>query len=991
MSEEHDPETSSDQPPTNSQGSRGNDLRSKASRSNDTADSDAEAPPRTDSRTDSKATYESLVNALPLCVLIKDLQGRRVFANRAYLRVRELDLEDVIGKVDADLFPDEIAEQYSADDQEVIATGKSMHSVEPTIDADGNVRWIERIKSRILDEADNTTGLQLIFWDVTERIEAQQQLHFERHLLDTLLQNLPDSIYFKDSESRFIRVSAAMAEKFGMASVEDAVGKTDADIFSAEHAQEAREDEVEIILTGKPKVNAFEKETWPDRDDSWCMSTKMPFHDDTGKVIGTFGISRDVTELIDSQKALRDARDVADKANQAKSDFLANMSHEIRTPMNAIIGMSELLSQTSLTYEQRDYIDLIRESGGSLLRLLNDILDFSKIEARKLELESTSFSLRDLVEKSVRTLSIRASEKGVELTCRVSPELPDRWLGDAGRIRQVLINLVGNGIKFTEHGDVRISVSNYSESENLESRRPELQRPTSQTGKLAESGNGDGTPTKLLIKVQDTGIGIPQEKHASVLDAFTQVDASTTRRFGGTGLGLAISKQLIELMGGEISLQSAPNKGTTFSFTLPLLPAAGVDNEIAERLACLEKMPVLVVDDNATNRRILDEILVAWRMTPALADGGSAALKAISDADHEGAPYRLAILDCMMPEMDGFQLARLIRETHSEENLKLIILSSANRPDDPQLCSDVGVARYMTKPVVQSELLDTVLQVMHAEEASEIRFDDELPQCPSLRVLVAEDGLANQHVAIGLLKACGHRPALACDGKEAVQRWESESFDVILMDMHMPEMDGLEATRTIREREQGTGKRIPIVALTAAAMPEDEAACQESGMDDFLSKPIQAAALQEVLSKFASSESVTLVSAEEPDNSESSKDQSGDDVASENEGPIADLESAAARLPGGREALEKLTEIFELECRTIMGQLHSSVQSGDLPTAKRAAHTLKGSANLFDAKPVSDLAYQTEECAGKGNGDGLPALVAQLQKEVDRLLEFLHK
>ena len=463
------------------------------------------------SRSESRHVYESLVNALPLSLLIKDINGQRVFANKTYLRVRNTSLKDLLGKVDADLFPDEIAKQYTDDDQHVISTGKSLHSVEPTIDVDGRVRWIERIKCPIRDAKDNITGVQLLFWDVSDRVNARQELDFERHLLTTLLQNLPDSIYFKDTDSRFIRISSAMAEKFGMPSVDDVVGKTDADIFTAEHAEEARTDELHIIKTGEPLVDRVERETWPDREDTWCMSTKMPLHDDTGAIIGTFGITRDVTELIRSQDELRKARDAADKANQAKSEFLANMSHEIRTPMNAIIGMSELLLQTDLSPEQHGYIDMVRESGLSLLRLINDILDFSKIEARKLEFEKSVFSIRDLVEKSARTLSIRAADNGLELTCRVAPNLSDRWLGDGGRIRQVLINLIGNGIKFTEQGEVRVDVT-LDETPDKSNVDPSLlesgELDTQAWGEIQRPGHGDwDTGGKASIR--------PRSVHAS--------------------------------------------------------------------------------------------------------------------------------------------------------------------------------------------------------------------------------------------------------------------------------------------------------------------------------------------------------------------------------------------------------------------------------------------------------------------------------------------
>ncbi len=402
----------------------------------------------------SRATYESLVNTLPLCLLIKDKDGNRVFANRAYLEFRGKTLDELLGKRDEDLFPPEIAQQFTEDDQRVIQNGKAMHDVEETLDASGKPCWIERIKSPILDRDNEIIGLQLLFWDVTDRVTAEKELKHERDLLSNLLRHIPDCIYFKDRDSRFLRVSEAMAEKFGLESSSAVVGKTDSDIFTGEHAQAARDDEIRVMETREPLVDRIEKETWPGRDDTWCLSTKMPFLDDCGEVIGTFGISRDITELKKYQDELKDARDAADRANRAKSDFLANMSHEIRTPMNAIIGMSELLSQTNLNHEQRDYVQLVCDSADSLLRLLNDILDFSKIEARKLELESIPFSVRDLIEKTGRSLSMRAAEKSLELACRVAPDVPDRVIGDPGRLRQIMINLMGNAVKFTDEGEV---------------------------------------------------------------------------------------------------------------------------------------------------------------------------------------------------------------------------------------------------------------------------------------------------------------------------------------------------------------------------------------------------------------------------------------------------------------------------------------------------------------------------------------------------------
>ena len=949
------------------------------------------------SRVESRRTFESLVNSMPLCLLIKDAEGRRVFANHAYLHVRRTTMSELMGKRDEDLFPAEIAHQYTADDQSVIQSGKSLHSVEPTVDAEGRVRWIERIKSPIRDQEDNVTGLQLLFWDVTERIEARQQLDFERHLLRTLMQNLPDSIYFKDTDSRFIRISQAMAEKFGFKSEDELVGKTDADIFSDEHADSARKDEMQIIRTGEPLVDRVERETWHDREDTWCISTKMPFLDDTGRVIGTFGISRDISDLMRSQQELREARDVADKANHAKSEFLANMSHEIRTPMNAIIGMSELLTQTDLTQEQQDYAELIRESAGSLLGIINDILDFSKIEARKLDLEEEPFSIRDLVEKTGRTLSIRAAEKSLELACRVAPSLPEIWIGDSGRLRQILINLVANGIKFTSKGEVTINVS------AAEYKTAEVQ--------------GSSQSSQIEFAVKDTGIGIPEDKQAAVMEAFTQADASTTRKFGGTGLGLAISRQLVELMGGRLEIESVEGVGTTFRFSIPLKVGAS-ETEISEldaQLRELRDLRVLVVDDNATNRRILDEILCSWKMKPALASSGEEALELLERSIANGEPFRFAILDCMMPGMDGFELAEAIRKRQNAEQIRLMILSSAKTPNNNERCTEIGIQRYMNKPVVQSDLKDAVVKIMQSASAGNDRNSGQASAAVrSLRVLVAEDGLANQHVAMGLLKAAGHEPFLACDGKEAVERWKTGTYDVILMDMHMPEMDGLEATRAIRalekERAGNTDDmteqhRIPIIAVTAAATPQDARECEGAGMDDFLTKPIRTKFLQEMLSKHAPrirpGEEPSVAGGQVVDDAlegidlEASDLEVVDDEEPEFQFPpasdVADLQAASFEISGGIDGLQRLTRIFRDECDSIFKTIDMSIAQGDHKSLARAAHTLKGSAQLFRAKRVVAAASKLEDSVSSSETSDFTAMADEVRAETTELLSLLSR
>ncbi len=916
----------------------------------------------------SLATYQTLVSSLPFCLLIKGVDGRRLFANQAYLDYHGCVLSEIIGKHDRDLFPAAIADRFSADDEHVMTTGEPFQDVEETVSPDGKPRWIERFKCALKDEQGTIRGVQLLFWDVTARKLAELSRDRERQLLQSLLDNMPDSIYFKDRDSRFIRVSAGMAEKFRLGSPNDVAGLTDADIFTGEHALLAREDELKIMRTGEPLVSCVERETWPDRPDTWCSSTKLPLRDETGYIIGTFGISRDITDLKQTEDELARARDAADKANRAKSDFLANMSHEIRTPMNAIIGMSELLSRTSLSRDQRDYLDLIRDAADSLLRLLNDILDFSKIEASKLELEQLPFSLRDCIGKTGQTLSLRAAEQGLELVCRVAPDIPDRLIGDPGRLRQVLINLIGNAIKFTERGEVFVNVV----------RDPDVMT--------------EDRTLKLRFSVRDTGIGIPQGKQAMVLEAFTQADSSTTRRYGGTGLGLSISSQLAQLMGGKLWLESDVGVGTTFFFTVRLGVAANQCIEQTGAITNLNGLNVLVVDDNATNRRILQEILAAWGLSPVLVGSGQEAMQEISRALKSGQGYRLAILDCMMPEMDGFGLAKWIRGQFDVTQMRLIILSSAARVGDSERCERVGVSRYLTKPVIQSELLDAVLQVMNDGQVIEsIPEPSKIVACRSLRVLLAEDGLANRIVAKGLLEAGGHQVTIAVDGRAAIQCWETDEFDLILMDMHMPDVDGLQATIEIRRRELLTGRKpIPIIAITAAAMPEDSRQCLQSGMNAFLAKPMQPEVLYQTIAQFASNDQTLSSSPPIESSTVENGVPTGSDASFSPKkhipsSDVVNLEEATKRIPGGASGLKRLCAVFNIECDQILSTLGDAISRGDVKEIRRASHTIKGSAKLFSAARVSEVAFELEQSSKDGNLHEAPRLYGILKSEVAEL------
>lgn len=941
----------------------------------------------------SMSNYRTLVESLPICLLIKDTDSRRLYANPAYLRYRKTTAEELLGKSDYDLFSREIADRYRQDDLKVIESGKSLHGVEKTQSASGKTHWVERFKCPLRDDQKNICGVQLLFWDVTARIRAEHLRDQERQWLQTLLDNMPDSIYFKDRDSRFIRVGAGMAKKFGLPNSDAVIGLTDADVFTPEHAKPAREGELEIMRTGIPVINRIEKETWPDREDSWCTSTKLPLKDAAGQTVGTFGISRDITSIKKTQDELAAARDAADAANRAKSDFLANMSHEIRTPMNAIIGMSELLSQTRLTREQHDFLDLVREAADSLLRLLNDILDFSKIEASKLELEQIPLSLRDTIGKTGQTLSLRAAEKGIELICRIAPDIPDRLIGDPGRLRQILINLIGNSIKFTDKGEILVDVCRVTASQD--------QSPQADGSPSRRIGNENpGEPTvkerslQLQFSVRDTGIGIPEDKRESVLAAFTQVDSSTTRRYGGTGLGLTISAQLAKLMGGDFWLESHVGVGTTFYFTAELGVADQQCLVGTGALRTLSDLAVLVVDDNATNLRILHEVFSAWRLRPTLVASGPEAIQELDRAAAAGVPYRLAVLDCMMPDMDGFELSRHIRQKFNADELRLIILSSAAGVGNSAQCQQVGIARYLTKPVIQSELLDAVLQVMHVVQVTEPQNGASVPTGQKLKILLAEDGLANQIVARGLLQAAGHQVFIAADGRETIERWAAEPFDLILMDMHMPELDGIEATREIRRIEQQQGRQaIPIIAVTAAAMSEDTQLCLQAGMNAFLAKPLQAHVLYKAIADYAApyrdqpvaddfhdvnafSELNAKTSQTAPNPNHNIEDKAVGEKLS-----VIDLDETIKRMPGGKPAVRQLAVVFLAECNSLINELGQSLADEGTTKVQRLAHTLKGSAKLFVADRLVNSSLQLELAAIHGKTDQFSALLVDIRRD----------
>ncbi len=1019
--------------------------------------------------TEERNLLRTLIDNLPDHIYVKDTESRCLLANTSTARLLGVTTPDeIVGKTDSDFFPPELARQYYAEERAIIESGQPMINCEElSIDPAGNKRWFSVTKVPFRDSQGNIAGLMGLNRDITERKRTEEELqkhrnHLEelmkeriaeittanehlqreiaerkraqnvlaeeRNLLHTLIDSLPDHIYVKDAESRFLLANSATVSALGLTTLDELIGKMDFDFYPLELAEQYYADEQAIIESGQPLINREEPNIDQETEAAiWLLTTKVPFRDRQGNVVGLVGLNRDITERKQAEEELRQHRDhledlvkertselttanehlqweiterkraekelhqakeAAEAATRAKSAFLATMSHEIRTPMNGVIGMTNLLLDTELTPQQRDLANPIRTSGEALLTIINDILDFSKIEAGKLDLEYHPFHLRECVESALDLVATKATEKGLDIAYLIDAHLPTAIIGDLTRLRQILLNLLSNAVKFTEQGEVVVNVT--------------CSLPT--PGPSQEENFYE-----LHFTVRDTGIGIPQDRMDRLFKSFSQVDASTARKYGGTGLGLAISKRLAEMMDGAMWVESPPvssgeavnsppgrgrgwvsgdhvisehllptpspsqegnrpsttaeGAGTAFHFTIRAQVAESTPPAyLSSDQPSLHRKRVLVVDDNATNRQILTQQTQSWGMAPVTVASGPEALEAI----RREAPFDLALVDVHMPEMDGLTLAEEIRRELRSHELPLILLTALGHQEPDERFREF--AAFLTKPIKPSQLYNTLIEAFTGEPGKRLELRHEQPEASDfdkdmgkrlpLRILLTEDNSINQQLALLTLERLGYRADVAGNGFEALDALRVHPYDVILMDVQMPEMDGTEATQRIRQ-EFSAEIQPRIIAMTANAMQGDREQCLAAGMDDYISKPFEVQELVEALSKCQSPVATVL------------------DPAA-----MKRLEATLGRRTATM--LPVLIDSFFKNAVKLQEDAQQAFEQNQTEDLRRAAHTLKSNAQNFGATALAELCQDLENCAKGGKLEGAEELLTHIGTEYEK-------
>ncbi|MEW5733298.1 MAG: response regulator [Thermodesulfobacteriota bacterium] len=781
--------------------------------------------------------------------------------------------------------------------------------------------------------------IMAVFVDVTDREEGEARLRKALQTTRSILSKMPFGVVLVGRDKRIKMANKAALKIMGISGSQDLIGQEcHSKICPAERGSCPVLDLGQSVDSSERVVLGRDGLRVP------VLKTVLPIR--VGEEDSLLECFVDITERKKAAEEMRKAKEAAEAASMAKSSFLANMSHEIRTPMNGVIGMAGLLLSTELSLEQKEYADTIRKSAQSLLAIINDILDFSKIEAGRLTFECMDFDLSALLAEEMDVFSLRAAQKGIELVCILPPEVPQFLRGDPGRLRQVLVNLLGNAVKFTDKGEVTLEVGVKKEDEDS---------------------------AVLMFTVTDTGIGIPGDRLPDLFKEFSQVDGSSTRRFGGTGLGLAISKKIVELMGGKVFVQSAPGEGSTFGFTAVLAKTREVPK--AADPDSLRNVHVLVVDDNETNRRWLSLLLKRWGCKVELAQDGKAALLSLASAQRRNDPVDLAILDMQMPGMDGRELGKAIKQHPGFASIPLVMLSSLAEPEEARILLAEGFSAYLRKPIRQTTLFECLAKVFRKEHAafgSHLSRDSKSSfmlraNHQGAHILVVEDNTVNQKVAVRTLEKCGWSAEAVADGREAVMALRTIPYDLVLMDCQMPEMDGYQATRVIRDPSSGViNPRIPIIAMTAHAMKGDREKCLEAGMDDYIAKPLNPEALAGIVDKWLGTN--TEKAAKQP------AETAGNDIFNQS--------AFLARVLNDAEIAGEVLEEFIATMPQELEALRLTLAKGDAASFKRAAHSVKGAAANVEAESVRKTAFELEHLDLSENVDRAPMLIGMLERQI---------